>query len=213
MRYIRKIAGITVLLVMGFMTVALFQDQAGGDTALMTNQIGYHWNESWQMSASGGGGQAEVDLPFSGRLPAGETVVFQNTLPEEYAGLTMNFTCENAEVRVLLDGREIYRQASGEAGVDGEHCVGMPNTVPEGDARGEVCLELTVLDGNRDTVLESIVMEANGAVVIGLSGSNLADIACCLLILVTAVIMLVLAMLRWYTRQPGRGKPGWDCSA
>ena len=49
---------------------------------------------------------------------------------------------------------------------------------------------------------------ANGVgetLVIGMSGSNLADIVCCLLIVISAIILFVLALIRWCTRQQSRG--------
>ena len=51
-----------------------------------------------------------------------------------------------------------------------------------------------------------MIVETSDTLVIGLVGSNLTDIACCLLIVITAIIMFVLAMIRWYTSQPSRGE-------
>lgn len=59
--------------------------------------------------------------------------------------------------------------------------------------------------------LGSMIVETSDTLVIGLVGSNLTDIACCLLIVITAIIMFVLAMIRWYTSQPSRESFIWDC--
>lgn len=49
-------------------------------------------------------------------------------------------------------------------------------------------------------------MAGSGEVlIIGMAGSNLIEIACCLLILISAIILFVLALVRWYTKQPSRG--------
>lgn len=55
---------------------------------------------------------------------------------------------------------------------------------------------------------EFIIRDIAGSgepLVIGMAGTNLIDIACCLLIMISAIILFVLALVRWYTRQPSRG--------
>lgn len=54
------------------------------------------------------------------------------------------------------------------------------------------------------SLIEDAVVEAE-AIVIEMEGSNLADIACCLLIVIAAIILFVLALIRWCTRQQSRG--------
>lgn len=46
---------------------------------------------------------------------------------------------------------------------------------------------------------------AGETLIIGMSGSNLADIVCCLLIVISAIILFALALIRWCTRQQSRG--------
>jgi len=53
-------------------------------------------------------------------------------------------------------------------------------------------------------LIEEAIVEAE-AIVIEVEGSNLADIACCLLIVIAAIILFVLALIRWCTRQQNRG--------
>ena len=54
-------------------------------------------------------------------------------------------------------------------------------------------------------ILEENVSEADEVLVIGMAGTNLVDIACCLLIVISAIILFVLALIRWCTRQQSRG--------
>ncbi len=60
-------------------------------------------------------------------------------------------------------------------------------------------------DRNTVEIVEETVTDTGDALVIGMAGSNLADIACCLLIVVSAIILFVLALVRWCTRQQSRG--------
>lgn len=58
---------------------------------------------------------------------------------------------------------------------------------------------------NSGIVLNEAAAGAGETLVIGMSGSNLADIVCCLLIVISAIILFVLALIRWCTRQQSRG--------
>lgn len=49
------------------------------------------------------------------------------------------------------------------------------------------------------------IAAADDTIVIGMAGNNLVDIACCLLIVISAIILFVLALIRWCTRQQSRG--------
>lgn len=60
-------------------------------------------------------------------------------------------------------------------------------------------------DQNTVEIVEETVTATDEALVIGMAGSNLADIVCCLLIVVSAIILFVLALVRWCTRQQSRG--------
>lgn len=58
---------------------------------------------------------------------------------------------------------------------------------------------------NREVVLENVAAGEDNAIEIGMSGGNLAGITCFLLIVISAIILFVLALIRWCTRQQSRG--------
>ncbi len=170
------------------------------DASIMPNQIEYYFNEGWQMGVLDSEGQLEVNLPYAGKVGAG-TIVFRNTIPMDYAGLTMNFSSVNARVGVFLDGEEIYLQEQGDH-MTAKHIVDLPNTFQE----GRICIVLTILDQYKEMALGDVFIETRDVVLIGLVGSNIADIACCLLILISSIILFVIALIRWYTGQSSRGE-------
>ncbi len=169
-------------------------------------KLEYYLDEGWLMTTPESVEKAEVNLPYSGKVQDSETIIFQNTLPEEYSNLTLRFSTENADVRVLLDGELRYQQDLPNVRSDGEHYVNIPDVIADGGTWGELCIELTVLNQDREIALGNVIVETSDTIVIGLVGSNLADIVCCLLIVITAIIMFVLAMIRRYTSQPSRGE-------
>ena len=76
----------------------------------------------------------------------------------------------------------------------------------EAGIEGKIEIELTILDYGQEIMLGDVIVETGDVIIIGLRGSNLVDIVCSLLIMISAIIMLVLAMMRWYTGQPSRGE-------
>lgn len=206
MKYIRVFTGITIFLVAVFMAVAFFQSPESEETSARHDKLEYYLDEGWTMAFSDSAEKEQVYLPYTGNHQASDTIIFENTLPEEFSNLTLRFTVENAEIRVFLDEEELYQQELESNGTSSEYYVCIPNAVENGGAWGELCIVLTVLDQGRQTVLGNVIVETSDTIVIGLVGSNLADIACCLLIVITAVIMFVLALIRWHTSQPSRGE-------
>lgn len=57
--------------------------------------------------------------------------------------------------------------------------------------------------------LEDVKIESRDMVIIGFMVGNIADIICCLLIMIMTIIMFVLALIRRYTHQPARGELFW----
>ncbi len=202
MKYVQKFAAGTLLFISVLMCMALSRYQTDEEMSLLPEQIGYYFNEEWQMSFWDNAEEEEVGLPYTGQFGEKNVVVFRNALPMEYAGLTMGFSVENADVRVLVDDAVVYEQIQGAENAASEHFVNLPNTFEA----GVVCIELTVLNQERKTVLGEIVVESRDMVVIGVVGNNLSDIFCCLLIVIMAIIMFVLALIRWRTGQTHRGE-------
>ena len=130
MKSLRKLAGITIFFILVFMVVALFRYQRKEEMSQLPEQIEYYLNEGWEMTllegmeadaaeeydilrksiadAYAAGAYSGAELPFSGKCKASDVAVFRNMLPEEWAGLTMNFASSDADVRVALDGEVIY---------------------------------------------------------------------------------------------------------
>lgn len=206
MKYIRKFTGLIIFLVITLMAIVFFRDPEREDMDMLPDRIEYYLDEDWVMTSPGSEEQIKVDLPYSGIIQASDTIIFQNTLPEENFNMAVRFSAENAYVRILLDGEILYQQELEDVRADSEYYCNIPNGVQDGETERELCIELASLNQDRETVLGNIHIEMNDTVVIGLVGSNLADIVCCLLIVITAIIMFALALIRWYTRQPSRGE-------
>lgn len=202
MKHIQKLAGLTFFLIAVFMVIALIRYQTDDEVSLLPERLQYDFDEEWHIGSLDAETGEEIVLPYIQKHHAAETIVFHNILSEDFSGMTMRFYTENAAVRIVLDGEEIYQKEDENSSLDTEHAVDIPKTF----SNGELQIELTVLNQEKEMALGQVVLEAHDVVIFGLSGSNLVDIACCLLIMIAAVVMLVLALIRWHTEQPERGE-------
>ena len=230
MKSLRKTAGITVILILVFMVIALFQYQTKEDAIMFPDQIEFYMNEEWSMVSLDGmalsgepehdrigelveaamkaGDYEQVNLPFAGMNDSEDAIVFLNLLPAECAGLTMNFSSADAHVCVFLNGEMVYQYEPETEEMTGirpgsyEHFV----DIPKNFTGGEVWIELVSPYPDAAATLGGVMIETRDVMVIGVFGNSIADIGCCLLIIIMAIIMFVLVLIRWYTQQPSRGE-------
>lgn len=206
MKYIRKLTGVIIFLVAAFMVTAFFIHPEHDGESMASKSIEYYLNEGWLMGVSDSVERIEVELPYSEKFQTSETIIFENSLIEEYAGLAMKISCENADVRVFLDGEVIYQQELENISTNVEHYVDIPNIQQDSETWGELCIELTAVNQQEDMVLQNVSIEIKNTIMVGLMGNNLADIVCCLLIVIMAIVMFVLALIRRYIGQSSRGE-------
>ena len=232
MGYLRKIAGVSVLFIIVFMVIALMRFRPDEKLYPMQDHIEYFFDYDWTVAVADGSGISEtdladgdylqtlaeetvaggnsqiVDLPYEGSCGAGDLVMFGNIMMENYRGLTLGFPSRNAGVRVILDHELLYEYyPDGDGAADdggGEHMnyVELPYDVTE----GELWIVMSSSEPDQAAVLDSAKVETRDKVVVSVVGSNVMDIGCCLLIIIMAIIMFVLALIRKYTRQPARGE-------
>ena len=92
------------------MVIALIRYQTDATVSMLPERLEYDFNEGWSIGSLDTASASEITLPYIEKQHTTETMVFQNTLSEDFVGMTMHFSTENANVRVVLDGEEIYRK-------------------------------------------------------------------------------------------------------
>lgn len=237
MKYLRKIAGISVLFTLVFMVIALFRFQSEEEFSFLPQMVEHLYDEGWTAAVLDGANMPNVEeqspdevkkllkdtlkpemfqsveLPWKGTSNPGDIVVLKNILPADYEGLTLSFFSKKSSVMVFLDGKMIYQYGIGEQDSsenhisqerleDMENYVDIPHTAEE----GEIWLVFSSREPDAAATVSEVKMETRDTMVIGVIGNNVADIGCCLLIMIVAIIMFVLAMIRLYTCQPARGE-------
>lgn len=228
MKNLRRLAGICILFTLFFMVIALFNYQDGEDMPILPDQMEYYYNEGWEVFLSGSGkisGTASgnygkikefandakasgkysvVELPYKFHDSNSGSIILKNELPENFAGLTMDFTSANAVVNIFCDGENIYncRPEGDEKHSSNENFADIPNELK----KGEIWICLEPVYAGKPVTIGNIKIETRDTVVIGIVGNSITDIGCCLLMVIMAIIMFILAIIRKYTKQPPVGE-------
>lgn len=231
-KYVRKLTGISVLFVLVFMALALMQYKQEEGSPLLPNQFELFYNENWTMTWLGTDAAEKADfldgekmlelftgaletkkrenvsLPYVNEGKTGKMVILHNSIPEDYAGLTMRFDSADAFVHMYLDGEAIYNYGVKEAKDYGKVPGSMENLVslPNSYEKGELFIALEPIYSDSSVGMGEMKLESRDMVVISVVLGNISDIGCCLLIVIMAIILFVLAMIRKYTNQPARGE-------
>lgn len=230
-KIMQTLAGISILLILCFMVLALLQYQNNSNMDLPPEKLELFLETDWtlvtldrtsmpiepadaqnslqtqiQDALAALKGQ-KVILPFTEKSGPDAYLVFQNKIPLRYAGLSLGISCENSNIQVMVDKTEIYQRtledtAHNKASNQNMHYIDIPDTLEE----GELWIILSSASPHAAASLEEVKIETHEALVIGVVESNIMDIGCCLLILIMSIIMFVLALIRRYTRQPQRGE-------
>lgn len=230
MKKFRKLVGFSIVLTLIFMVIALFQFEMEEDMSPLPDQFEYYLDTDWAMvsfpldqflgdkngtdqiaplvqNALAAGDAQKIRLPYRKKNNAREVLVFQNTLIESFAGMTLSFTTSDTAVRVVLDGETIYQYGIQDKGIKippgrSENFVHLPDEFEY----GELWIELVSIHTGAVAELDRVKVESRDTVVINVIGSSITDLGCCLLMLFMAFIMFMLALIRWYTHQPSRGE-------
>ncbi len=230
MKKLRKLIGFSIILTLIFMVIALFQFEMEEDMSPLPDQFEYYLDTGWAMvsfpldqsfldkngtdqiaplvqDTLAAGDAKKIRLPYREKSNAKEVLVFQNTLIESFAGMTLSFTTSDTAVRVVLDGETIYQYGVQDKGIKippghSENYVHLPDEFEY----GELWIELISIHTGAVAELDRVKVESRDTVVINVIGSSITDLGCCLLMLFMAFIMFMLALIRWYTHQPSRGE-------
>lgn len=200
MKYLRKCAQLTVFLIGIFMVISFVWGKKEDEKVLQPNQEENDFNEGWYVELPYA--ESEVILPYTEKHPSSDTIILQKQIPEDFASATIRFSVTNADVRVLLDGEEIYSRKQENGSVATEHFMSIPALF----SNGKLQIELTVLQKDAEITLGEIIIENHGLTLVKLGVGTFGNIVCCLVIMIAAVVMFVLELLRRCTGWSERGE-------
>ncbi len=216
-KYYRIVAIIMLLMVIGVFFV-LHQFQSEDNT--ISDYAVYEMNDNWSvvsvspvMKQLENGGEepdfkmeepdaigtekeigASISLPYEGTSEPGEMIVFQNTVPREYSGLTLSFYSTESTVRVSLNDQVIYQYGVENQRMFGKspgsriNFVDLPDQIDDGSLR----IEFTSSYEDAAATLGGMTVSQRDTAILRLIKTNLINLCCAIVILMTAVIFFIL---------------------
>lgn len=148
-----------------------------------------------------------VSLPYEGVSEPGEMIVFQNTITQDYAGLTLVFYSIESTVRVSLNDKVIYQYGVENQRMFGKSPGSRVNLVdlPEQIGDGYLRIELISSYENASATLGKVTVSARDIAILQLIESNLVKLLSCVIMLIASVVFLLLGIVCMRTGQKTYG--------
>ncbi len=159
------------------------------DMTLVKGEV-FDFNTGWTVCREDGRRVEAVSLPYTDTSDAYETVVIENTIPKEFAGLTMRFLTADKQFRVFVDGEEIYQFGMHDVRSFGHTAGSVMNFVdiPQTFGEGHIRMEMTSPYNNYASFINTIEVGKRDRVILRLIASVMPKTARNMIILFTALL-------------------------
>ncbi len=167
----------------------------------------YDFNSGWTMLMDDGNVYEIESLPFSVPSSANELVIIENTIPREYAGLTLSFLSADKTLRVILDGEVIY-----EFGINDKRTFGhTPGSIynfidiPDNFEYGNIRIEMESPYADYASNVGSMSIAARDISILNLIKLNASNILCNVIILISGFVFIFLAIMNASSKKGSYG--------
>lgn len=204
MKYYRKIVWVILAWSLLILTYVVTQFKIE-DMTLAQGEF-FDFNDNWEIIWQDGSHAAET-LPYLGKSVAGECVVMENTLPEEYWGKTMSFLSADKELRVLIDDVCVYEFGMSDERVFGNTPGSIVNFVdiPWNLREGNIRIEMTSPYDDYAARINAIEVGNRDVLILKLLKDNAFEILCSFIIVICAITFALLFIVRKVSKQDTAG--------
>lgn len=187
-----------VLMILLGVILSGFQVQ---DMTLANGKVG-ELNQNWTLIRPDGSREEIASLPFKEKSRRGEVYAIETLLPTEFLGRTISFLSADVEVRVLMDGKEIYSFGKKDKRLFGHTPGSVTNFVdlPE-DTAGELRIEFVSPYDNYASDINPIRIGKRDVLILSLMKQNLGNFGCSVLLLACGLILFLLTFFQIISKQ------------
>ena len=159
------------------------------DMTLVNGEVS-DFNTGWTIYKENGT-SAGITLPYTDTSKAYETIVIENTIPKEFAGLAMRFVTADQQIRILVDNEEIYQFGTNDVRTFGHtpgsvtNYVDIPYNLDEGKIRIEIMSEYA----DAATHINAIVVGKRDVLILRHIAHSIPEMVCNMVILFAALIL------------------------
>ncbi len=196
------IALVFFLVILIFVAVTFKVD----DMTLSKGKIN-EFNKNWILTWSDGEKYEIAELPYLGKSKAGEKLILENTIPEEYFGKAIGFLSADKSLKVWMDDELVY-----EFGVEDERSFGhTPGSVynfidiPYDLEEGKIRIEMVSPYNDYAAKLSTITIGERDVLILNLLQDNIFYILLNIVILICGIIFLLLFIIQLVSKQDTGG--------
>lgn len=166
-----------------------------------------NFNIGWTITREDGSSSKIKSLPYSEKSKAGEKIVLSNTIPKKYSGMTMSFLSADKQIRVTIDGKQVYEFGMNDSRPFGKTPGSVTNFVdiPEHLSEGKIEIEMMSPYDNYASNITGITISKRDTSILNLLKSNLGNFAMCIIILACGITLFMLAFIQAFSRQTKDG--------
>ena len=166
-----------------------------------------NFNTGWTITREDGSSSKIKSLPYSEKSKAGEKIVLSNTIPKKYSGMTMSFLSADKQIRVTIDGTQVYEFGMNDSRPFGKTPGSVTNFVdiPEHLSEGKIEIEMMSPYDNYASNITGITISKRDTSILNLLKSNLGNFAMCIIILACGITLFMLAFIQAFSRQTKDG--------
>ncbi|MDE6914404.1 MAG: response regulator [Lachnospiraceae bacterium] len=191
-----KRAAWLVIAIQVFLAIYVVMQFRVDDMTLVKGEVS-DFNTGWILYREDGSRTGIESLPYTDRSEAYETVALENTIPKEFAGLTMRFLTADKQFRVLVDGVEIYQFGMHDQRSFGHTPGSVVNFVdiPRELGDGKIRIEMMSPYQNYASYINAIEVGERDIEILRLIASILPKMACDMVIIFSGLILGAVGIL------------------
>jgi len=159
------------------------------DMTLVKGDVG-DFNTGWTIFREDGTSES-ITLPYTDTSKADETIVIENTLPKEFAGLALRFVTADTQIRVLIDDEEVYQFGTKDVRKFGHTPGSVANyvNIPYILGEGKIRIEMTSAYADAASHINAIEVGKKDVLILRYIAHSIPEMVCNMVILFAALIL------------------------
>ncbi len=176
------------------------------DMTLSKGEV-FEFNKGWTLTWPDGESAVIDELPYLGQSEPGDVLVLENTIPEEYFGMTMSFLSADKTLKVWMDGEYVYEFGVSDVRSFGHTPGSVVNfiDIPYDLQEGRIRMEMTSPYDDYGARVSNIAIGSRDVLILKLLKDNMFNIICNIVILICGIIFFLLFLIRKLSKQDTGG--------
>ena len=198
---------IWIILLVQIIVVGVIVGTASVDDMTLLRGEVYSFNEGWTMYREDGSVEKLATIPYLGNSSAGEIIIIENTIPENFCGKTLSFLSADKALCITVDGQVIYSFGENNKVRFGKTpgSVMVFADIPMDASGKEIRIKMySAYDNYASYITEMSIADRDVAILQFVENKSV-DIVCDAIIIVTGVILLILALYQKMVRHHSGG--------